>query len=158
MNTNPMKIPNSCRSFKEAAEKPRRQVFADPLVNPLLEEMRRLESSLHREETQVAERRLPFGSILRLEREKEDSSKKTLRVLLDPLRFRAWREKLSPAGLVYINSCGIEVIRHPENGRWALYFDGSELFLREDVGEIYEAMRLEKRETIGGLEEIVRLK
>lgn len=143
-------------SIAERLRKPRQLVLRDPATAKFLDEVRRLESSL--QPGAEARRRLPFGCTLLASRNATSTSKTTLQIFLDPLRFRKWSEGLEPIDRLYMNPSGLEVVKHHPSGRWAVYLDEQELLLNLAATEPYEMAALEIRPSISGSREIVRTK
>lgn len=143
-------------SVRSAQRMARKIVYRDQTNEGLLNEIESLESCLEKEGGGAAVRRLPFGCRLQASRE-TGSSKTILQIFFDPLRFRAWTEKLEPVEFLYMNPCGLELIRKA-TGHWGIYLDGQELFLNLKANEPYEMARLESRTNWLGEKEIVRVK
>lgn len=135
--------------------KPRTLIHPDSITQGFLNEAARLESCL--QQGREAERRLPFGCLLRAGRKARGISTTILQIFLDPLRFEAWSQALEPVELMYMNPCGIEVVKQ-KNGRWALYLDGEELLLNLKAEAPYEAARFEINDSLVGGREVSRIK
>jgi hypothetical protein len=82
-----------------------------------------------------------------------DGQTVTLRISLDPPRFRAWVDALGPVELFYMDPYGIEVYF---KGSWQISLNKQALPL-SDVGEPYELARIEVKE-IQGKRRLLRVK
>ena len=84
-----------------------------------------------------------LGNGLRLRGElKSDKQTVTLRIFLDPLRFKSWTKALGPVEFFYMDPFGIEICYR--DGRWKITVDKEEISW-QDTNDIYEIACIEVR-------------
>ena len=133
----------------------RKRILPDPENQNFINEALRLESCLQR--GQEATRRLPFGCLLQASRPSRGITKTILRVFLDPLHFKKWTSNIEPIEMLYMNPCGIELVKS-SRGKWGIYLAGEELLLNLSEPNPYEIAHLEIEDSIVGGKEITRIK
>ena len=143
-----------------------RKIRPDPTTEPLLQLCSRIQDFLEEqiqrkmsnlppaaslEQTPGGEwcvrKPLTFGVVLLAIPSPENPRIVTLQIFFDPVRFKAWRKGLGPVTQLYLNPYGLELVLDRKVERWGLFLAGQELYLDLEAENIYEAARLEIRDT-----------